>query len=53
MYHHGPGSYATFLRYIISPNLQDKGEKDASGALYFGEDTEDQPVRDRIVVLKA
>lgn len=41
-----------FLRYFISPNLQEKGERDVSRAIHFGEDTEDQPMKGRIVVLK-
>lgn len=49
---HGRGSYATFLGYVISPNLQDKGERDVSRAIHFGDDTEDQPMKGRIVVLK-
>lgn len=48
----GPGSCATFLSYVISPNLQDKGDRDVSGAIHFGEDTGDQPMKGRIVVLK-
>ena len=41
-----------FLRYFILPNLQDKGERVVSGAIHFGEDTEDQAMKGRIVVLK-